>query len=221
MKAQLQALLAKGDALTQRERTILIVVLMAATWAIIDTALMAPLAAQRDIEKSRMLATQERMQRSQDMLAQQASMVPPDLAAQQRLEAARQTFNARMQAAGELQNRMVAPKAMVQVLQGLTRNQPGLKLVSLQTLAPQPVTPQATTAATPATTQANAGLYQHGVILTVSGSYDALLRYMRNIESLPIGFYWQQATLDANKHPDIQLTLTLNTLSLEQQWLTL
>jgi MSHA biogenesis protein MshJ len=219
MKAAFQALLAKGDALTQRERTILVVVLMAAAWAIIDTALMSPLAAQREAEKNRMQATQERMQRAQDVLAQQASLVPPDVAAQQRLETARQTFNARMQAAGELQNRMVAPKAMVQVLQGLTRNQPGLKLVRLQTLPPLPVIPQATTAPTAA--QDNAGLYKHGVTLTVSGSYDALLRYMRTIESLPIGFYWQHATLDAHKHPDIQLTLTLNTLSLEQQWLTL
>ena len=218
MKAQFQALLAKGDALTQRERTILVVVLMATAWAVIDTALMAPLAAQREAEKNRMQATQERMQRAQDVLAQQASLIPPDVAAQQRLETARLTFNARMQAAGELQNRMVAPKAMVQVLQGLTRNQPGLKLVRLQTLPALPVIAQAnpTEAAT-----AQAGLYKHGVTLTVSGSYDALLRYMQNIEGLPIGFYWQHATLDAHKHPDIQLTLTLNTLSLEPQWLTL
>jgi len=111
--------------------------------------------------------------------------------------------------------------------------QPGLRLVSLDTLPPEPVgvpvsdkaqstqqTPAAqTTQATP-TTPPPAALYRHGVKLTLTGNYAALTRYMTRLEHLPVGFYWARAELDAHEHPEISLTLILYTLSQEATWLT-
>jgi MSHA biogenesis protein MshJ len=56
--------------------------------------------------------------------------------------------------------------------------------------------------------------------LTLVGNYAALTRYLEKLESLPVGFYWSRAELDASGHPEISLTLTLYTLSLERTWLT-
>jgi len=106
--------------------------------------------------------------------------------------------------------------------------QPGLRLVSLDTLAPEAVgvpapdparpTQQTPTAQTAQTTPAV--LYRHGVKLTLVGNYAALTRYMTRLERLPVGFYWARAELDAHAHPDISLTLILYTLSQEATWLT-
>jgi MSHA biogenesis protein MshJ len=226
MKQRLQALLAKGDALSPRERLILFVLLLAAVWALLDTALMSPLQRARQAEAVRIQAAQERLQRAQEALAQVEGRVPPDVAAVRRLESERAAFNSRMQAAQRLQGHLVAPKDMAALLRGLTRSQPGLRLLSLHTLTPQAVggSAPATAAnpnAQPKSPAAEAALYKHGVTLTLSGSYAALVNYMRAVERLPVGFFWASAELDASRHPDIELTLTLNTLSLERPWLTL
>jgi MSHA biogenesis protein MshJ len=70
---------------------------------------------------------------------------------------------------------------------------------------------------TPAAASAAAGdVYKHGVKLTLVGGYAALTRYMESWKALPVGFYWARAELDAGAHPEISLTLTLYTLSLER-----
>jgi MSHA biogenesis protein MshJ len=225
MMKWLNTLFVKGDALSPRERTILFILLMAGIWAVVDAALMSPLKQARQAETARMQAAQERMLQAQEGLALRQSQPSPDVAAVQRLEAARTVLNARMQAASQLQAHMVAPKDMAQVLRGLTRHQPGLRLVNLRTLPPEPLgsatPPNTPPANAPDDPPQDAGLYQHGVTLTLAGSYETLVRYMTNLEKLPVGFYWVRAELDASRHPEIELTLTLNTLSLERQWLTL
>lgn len=216
---RLKPWLRKGDALSLRERVILFVLVLAGIWALMDALFLSPQTQARTRELERATAAQERIRKGQDLLAQAAAIVPADVAAKNRLDAARRAYEARVQAAGQLQHRLVAPKDMVRVLQGLTRSQPGLRLVSLQTHPPEPFpAPPKEQALTP---QPPPGLYRHGVTLTLSGHYESLVSYMESLASLPVGFYWERARLDATPHPDIELTLMLNTLSLEREWLIL
>ncbi len=219
MSSALKTLFAKGDALTPRERIILFVLLLAGVWALADVALTSPLERARQAETARIQAAQERLRLAQEALARQAGEAPPQVAAQNRLEAAKAAFNARMAEARSLQSRLVSPKDMPGVLRDLTRVQPDLRLVSLRTLPPEPV--GAAPGADKAAADHPAALYRHGVLLTLAGSYANLVAYMQALERRPVGFYWAQAKLDARRHPEILLTLTLNTLSLERQWLML
>jgi MSHA biogenesis protein MshJ len=217
--------LQKVDALSVRERVILFVLLLAGIWAVVDALLLAPQERARKDEQGKVTQARSKLADAEQMLLLRASQPDPDLAARQRLESAQLTLNARMQTAVRLQARMVAPKDMVQVLQGILAEQPGLRLASLETLAPEPVGqpaqpltagPQQAASAAAQTT----ALFRHGVKLTLVGNYAALARYMENLERLPVGFYWARAELDARAHPEISLTLTLYTLSLERTWLT-
>lgn len=228
MKA-LAPLLDKINALSQRERMILFALSLAAVWAVLDGLLFQPQQKARQAQEARLQAAQDTLLRTQDTLAARAAQPDPATAARQRLEAARQAYNARLQTAAQLQARMVAPRDMARVLQGLLANQPGLRLVRLDTAAPEPVgqpaaapatttAPNATSNATPI--PAPAALYRHGVTLTVAGDYAALTRYLAGLERLPVGFYWARAELDARRHPTLELTFTLYTLSLEPTWLT-
>lgn len=226
MKA-LHDMLQRIDAMTLRERGILFMLLLAGIWAAADALLLAPQERARKAEQDKVTQARGKLAEAEQALVLRAKQPDPDLAARQRLENARQTLTARMQTAARLQSRMVAPKDMAGVLQGLLAEQPGLALASLETLPPEPV---GLTAPAPASTPTASApkaakpeqdaLYKHGVTLTLVGNYAALTRYMEKLERLPVGFYWASANLDASAHPEISLTLTLYTLSLERTWLT-
>lgn len=221
MKVWLKALIEKGDALTTRERSILFLLLIAAVWAVADLAFLAPLQQARKAETARIEAAQASLQRVQALQAEQARTTPPEAVARERLAAAQTALARLTQAAPHFSQHLVAPRQMAQVLQHLTRAQPGLRLVGLKSLPPEPVGKLAANPGASSPAPVSGGLYRQGVQITLAGSYAALVRYMQALEKLPMGFLWDQATLDARAHPDIHLTLTLYTLSLEQEWLRL
>ncbi|MBB3219666.1 type II secretion system protein GspM [Pseudoduganella umbonata] len=64
-------------------------------------------------------------------------------------------------------------------------------------------------------------LYRHGVRIVLQGAYGDMVAYMAALERLPSRLYWDKATLDATEHDKATLTLTLFTLSLDQQWIAL
>lgn len=227
--------LKKIDALTLRERAILFMLLLAGIWAVVDTLLLSPQERARKEEREKITQASAKLVEAEQALTLRAGQPDPDQAARLRLERAQQALNARQQTAASLQARLVAPKDMVRVLQGMSVDQPGLRLVSLNTLAPEavgksaqssPVSPQQGDAGLVSAMPGEArkapttALFKHGVNVTLVGSYAALTRYMETLERLPAGFYWARAELDARAHPQIMLTLTLYTLSQERTWLT-
>ena len=225
---QLNALFQKIDALTLRERVILFVLMLAGIWALLDTLLLSPQETARLAEQNKITLARTQLAEAEQTLLLRASTPDPDQAGRQRLENARRSFEARMQTAQHLQSRMVAPKDMPRMLQAVLGDHPGLRLASLETLPPEAVGAEAAgdTAAPPATRQPtkasgeDAALFKHGIKLTLIGDYTSLTGYMEKLERLPHGFYWSRAELDATAHPEISLTLTLYTLSLERTWLT-
>lgn len=62
-------------------------------------------------------------------------------------------------------------------------------------------------------------VYQHGVQITVRGSYPELLGYLDQLEHLKVRMFWGQAKLGVEHYPEAELTLTLYTLSLDKTWL--
>jgi MSHA biogenesis protein MshJ len=140
-----------------------------------------------------------------------------------------------------MQKGLVAPERIAPLLESILRANGRLKLVSLQTLpvttlgadAQAPATPAAgatNPATTPAATPAPATppvvkapdlLYRHGVELTVRGSYLDMVDYMHALETLPTQLFWGKAQLDAEAYPNVRLTLTLYTLSLDPKWMKL
>ncbi len=220
---QVQELMRKVDALSVRERVILFVLLLAAIWATVDALLLAPQDRARRGEQQKVAQAREQLAQAEQVLTARASQPDPRRDARQRLESARGNLAARLRTAAGLQARMVAAKDMPKLVRDMLGDQPGLRLASLETLAPEPITPMPPAAAGVAEASAppaDAALFRHGVRLTLVGDYAALTRYMERLEHLPFGFYWAHAELDAVAHPEISLTLILYTLSLERTWLT-
>jgi len=214
---QLAGYLEKIDALSPRERVILFGLLLAGLWALVDGLLLGPLDQSRNTEQEKLRAAAAQIASAQDTLTQQGKQIDPSRAMQARLEGARKALETRMREAEFTQSRLVSAKDMAQVLQGLLHNQPGLRLANLKTLAPEAMgLPADAKTAKPE----EAALFRQGVRITLVGGYANLVRYMESLEKLPVGFYWSRAKLDASHHPEIELTLTLYTLSTERTWLT-
>lgn len=118
----------------------------------------------------------------------------------------------------------VTPDEMPALLESLMSRSPGLQLLAMHTLPPEPLIKPAAlekgaekTAATPAT----ANLYRHGVELKIAGSYPDLLAYATNLEKAGSGLGWHSLELNAETYPRAVLSLTVQTLSLRPDWLIL
>lgn len=112
-----------------------------------------------------------------------------------------------------LERSLIPPERMNQILKNVVRGQGGIRVVGFKTLSPQPVAlPDAAEGAPP-------GFYRHGFEITVSGRYSELVAYLERLEALPWRLNWVEAKLDASDRPDLTLTLTVHTLSLEEAWL--
>ena len=64
-------------------------------------------------------------------------------------------------------------------------------------------------------------LYRHGVEIELQGNYLDMVNYMTALEALPQQLFWGSAKLDAEQYPQAKLTLTLYTMSLDDQWMKL
>jgi MSHA biogenesis protein MshJ len=139
-----------------------------------------------------------------------------------------------------MQKGLVPAERIAPLLEAILRANGRLKLVSLKTLPvttlgdSAPPAPAASAPAAPATPAAAPAapvpppvvktpdvLYRHGVELTVRGSYLDMVDYMQALESLPTQLFWGKAQLDAEDYPNVRLTLTLYTLSLDPKWMKL
>jgi MSHA biogenesis protein MshJ len=132
-----------------------------------------------------------------------------------------------------MQKGLVPPERIAPLLEAILRANGRLKLVSLKTLpvstltdgaAPAPAAVPAAAPAAPApppVVKSPDLLYRHGVELTVRGSYLDMVDYMQALETLPTQLFWGKAQLDAEAYPNVRLTLTLYTLSLDPKWMKL
>ncbi|MES2257585.1 MAG: hypothetical protein V4724_03650 [Pseudomonadota bacterium] len=87
--------------------------------------------------------------------------------------------------------------------------------------APAVAAPAAPPAAPRAPVKQEELLYRHGVQIVVQGGYMEMVKYMEALEHMPAQLFWGNATLNAEAYPNASLTLTLYTLSLDQQWIAL
>jgi MSHA biogenesis protein MshJ len=125
---------------------------------------------------------------------------------------------------------LVTPQQAPALLQTLLTRHRGLNLVSLTTLAPQPLVepPAPKTGAGKEKAPGGAdvpaplpggNLYKHGIEIKLTGGYLDLLAYVSELEAGPQKLLWGGLRFDAGKYPVVEMTLTVYSLSLDATWL--
>ncbi|WP_198115240.1 hypothetical protein [Massilia rhizosphaerae] len=154
----------------------------------------------------------------------------PNEALRKRLADVRAETARTSEALRTMQKGLVPPERIAPLLEAILRANGRLKLVSLKTLpvttlndSPAPATSVAAPVPQPTSSAGKSAdlLYRHGVELTVRGSYLDMVDYMHALETLPTQLFWGKAQLDAEEYPNVRLTLTLYTLSLDPKWMKL
>lgn len=239
MKARLQQLLARVDALSLRERGMV----FAAGAAVIvfgaHALVLAPMFAEQAALRTQIAQQFDAANATDTEIAAkvQAFQVDPDAPARARLNGIHQELGQLGQQLLAIEHGLVPPERIAPLLESILRANGKLKLVSMRTLPVEPLsgppgsdavaTPAApadsaiaATSATPETPETPL-LYRHGVEVTVRGNYLDMVDYMSALETLPTRMFWGRAQLDVEEYPAARLTLTLHTLSLDRQWMKL
>lgn len=214
MKAQWRRLADKVDALTLRERMLVLVALLAVTgggWAL---AVLEPWQAETAARDKEIAAVEQQIattkEQTQAVLAR-AQRDPNEVlrTREAQLRAEIERLDRELQArAGDF----VAPADMARALRDLLAVQGGLRLVRLQTIAPVPLQadgPENTTVP----------VYRHGLELEFVGDYASTLAFLEAVEGLPWRFFWDELDYQVERHPTARVRLRIHTLSGREAWI--
>lgn len=209
-----QTLLDKLDALSLRERALVLLSVVAVLYLLWDFVLYQPLAQSRAAVSTELTASQQKlaaMKQEETILLQTLGSDPDrDLKIQiEDLENRMASLDANL---SELSVGLVPADKLAAILQDVLAKTDSLQLQSLQTL---PVEKLALNVRTDAET-ASAGVYKHTVALTVKGSYFQLLDYLKTLEGMTWRFYWDELRYQRENYPDGLFEIRVYTLSTDE-----
>ncbi len=203
------------DGRTPRERVVLAllaVVLVVVAWA--ELAWDGQRGVARALGQERLaLETRLAAARTQAERLSEAARADPDdglRRRQRQLEAHMAELDRRL---GEQMGDLIDPAHMARVLEAILTRHTDLRLRRLQNLPTEPLL------AGEEGTAPAAGVYRHGLELEFSGSYLALLDYLRELDALPWNFYWDALELKVEDYPEAVIVIRVHTLSLDEGWI--
>ena len=199
-------------AMSLRERVFVFAAMLVGTLALVQWLLIDPASLRAQQARDRIQAVDDSLAGIAQQQTPQAAGRDPDEVLREQV-AAQEARLAELGTALEARERsLVPPERMREVLRDMVQGPGGLRIVGFKSLPPQAI-------ALPGAAEGAPGFYRHGFEITVSGRYADLVAYLERLEGLPWQLGWREARLDAAGRPELLLTLTVHTLSLEEAWL--
>ena len=227
MKEEWRKLAARFDALTVRERVLVLAGLVAGVALLFDTLALQPLEARKRLLERQVAETRNNIKLAEAVLAARGSVTDPDEVRRSYRNALREQLVEIDQSMQGLQRGLVPSERMAKLLQEMLSRTRGLQLVSLRTLPVQryetpgiaPAAKAGNGAAKPMPKDPERTVYQHSFEITVQGSYFELYDYLTQLEKLPWQMFWGRISVNTERYPRLRATLTVQTLSLNRAWL--
>ena len=209
------------DAMVLRERAIVFFAAALVLLFLFNAVLSGPVTdRQRQVARQlaqKQLDTRQIQEQVQLLLGQRVQ--DPDAERRAHIEQLKQRvveIDARL---AEKQHELVAPDRVPGLLEEMLRRERKLELVDLRSLPPAALFEnQAQPAGTDGTAVPALQVYRHGVELTVRGNYFDLVRYLGDLEQLPLRMFWREVDISGDAYPIITMKLSVYTLSLERTW---
>lgn len=248
MKESWLTLNTKFAALNKRERWMVAVALFAVIFAAINSLFISPVLARQKVINIEIATDQAQIQHlSQQINAyNNLAVIDPDASNKQRITELNSHLKTLETQLSGLQNTLISPDKMPELLRSLLKKNGKLQLIALKTLPtkgllePESVDKSTAVSAMPttesnnsskvATGQQDSPVFKHGVEITVEGHYLDLLNYVSDLEQMPWHVLWSKAALNEeqatnptliNVWPTNRLKLTVYTLSLDKTWLSI
>jgi MSHA biogenesis protein MshJ len=225
VKEQWQKLAERFNALQPRERVIILIAVVAGTALIFDALAFQPAQARRKLLEQQIVQARQQLKTAEAVLETKQSVGDSHAVKRTYRDALRDRLAEIDQSIKGLQEGLVPPERMAKLLEGVLARTGGVQLLSLRALPPQrfdsaEAAPKTgAQAAKPAPKEPERAIYQHGFEITLQGSYDDLYEYLARLEKLPWQMFWSRISVQAEQHPRLRMTLTVQTLSLTSAWL--
>ena len=225
-RERLQALLQNIDALSMRERIFVFAAMLMVIGAIWEGLLNGPLEARTAVTQDKIAAIQERLEQLDEAIAVAAAGIGGGVGDRvEMLQALREAVADREEELRVFTSDLVDPSQMRLVVEDLIKRQSGLELVRTQNVPARPLIDVPESTAGDPNNQLTdeqsdePNLYLHGLVIELEGSYLELLGYLESIEQLPWRIFFGRLNLETLEHPRLRISIELNTLSLEEEWL--
>jgi MSHA biogenesis protein MshJ len=213
-------------ALSRREQLLIGVVTLAIAFSLLLTVWVDPAVKRGTALRAQLAGQQVEFDALQVQVASlKAQLVDPDAANRKAFTELQGRLMAIDGQIGTLDEKLVPPQKMGKVLQTVLSRHRGLSLVSLRSLAPEPLLvpseEKKNAAEKSAVVVRQENIWRHGLEIRVAGSYAELLAYVAELERAPQRLLWGGMALRVPAWPRSELTITVYTLSREQDWLAL
>lgn len=108
---------------------------------------------------------------------------------------------------------LIDPEDMFSLMTQMIYRESGLKLLNLQRLQVRPAIEPA-----PGEEKNDAGIYRHVLEVKFSGSYADILNYIQKMELIEQKLLWDEIEIISDEHPKIIVKLVISTLSTRAEW---
>ncbi|MHB8471498.1 MAG: type II secretion system protein GspM [Gammaproteobacteria bacterium] len=224
MKDRIEKIRERIDALSLRERGLLLLSVVFVLYSVWNGVLMGPLT----IRHQQLQTQLKQLRTTLATLSEQTGELSahqrndPDAAVRTKLTALQNEMAVLDQRIAARTQGLIDPVNMAKMLQDVLKSEPGLGMVSVANLPARPLLDtEAPTATKPdaAVTAGVPGIYRHGMTVTFDGNYLDALHYLRRLEALPWHFYWDSVQFEVVKYPQARFTIVVHTIGLREGWI--
>lgn len=221
IRQKLQQAMLQVDALSLRERGMVMLAAFMVMFLVWDWILMSDIGSRSKRVSAEINTVQARMQQLNQAIATSAQVrgTDPNVVLQNELLATRTRITKLDEVLSAGSGSVIPPSEMARVIEQVLRRQGRLKLVSAHSLPPRPMFDTPVTGTDPEDPNGIGTVYRHGLELEVEGRYLDVLEYLRELESLDWQFFWETVALESNKYPSNRVRIRVYSLNLEEGWL--
>jgi MSHA biogenesis protein MshJ len=226
---QLKNIVEKIDELSLRERAIVFIGLIMVIIFLWDIFLLSPL----ELEQKKIVSSLSKKNADRMVLLTQyqnsikQNQIDPDAENMERLKELRfKVINVQAELESSTEN-LVTPRDMPKLLETVLHKTGGLTLVNLRSTGVTPLIEKeeikneekSTGNETKLTAENIDNAYRHGLRIELIGDYLTILKYLKSLETLEWGFYWDNFELNVNEYPEATTSIEVFTLSLQEAWI--
>lgn len=211
LRQRLQRIEDRVNGLALRERGLLLVAALAVAFLLADTFLLRPLDERRETTRQQLEQTGDRVGQLTESLEQVAGRQRDDPNAELMAErdALRRQMNTLSEDLAALDTGLLTPAQTLELLRELLADRDDLELIALDKLPAEPLDPDT----------AGNGIFVHRFSIVIESDFSGMLDYVRLIESLPRGLYWESLRLSVPEWPANRADVVLYMLALNEDWL--
>ncbi len=207
----------KVEAITLRERVIIVATIVIGVFFLWLQFVFDPLDKREKASTQLARESESKMfdlSSEQTLLADKIKQDPNIILRKQQKQLMSQIEQQRIQLEEKLEG-LIAPSKMADVLKNILQATGGLKLVSAKNL---PVS-RFNEENEDSEESEEMPLYRHELELVIQGGYYDVIDFLLQLEGLEKGFQWVMMNYQVERYPKAEVTLLVQTLSLDEQWI--